>query len=265
VLVFHSACRQRLAGFNPRRQLRLREGGPLGRRIWNTAFGILTVSAFTIANYVPHFRRIADIVLLIAIPIYVVELNIHVHKLHLLATRDGLTGLLNKRAGYEALRVEVMRAVRGGHYLSIVYVDFNNFKPVNDQLGHRRGDEILREGARMIEANTRLGDLVVRVGGDEMYIICPDTDADGATKLKDKLTVSVRLEPTHKGKPIPVTLAAGIASLSGKAIPWQTLKDGSGVAQELLHLADNRMYEDKHQSQQPKRTEMASRSSYTPE
>jgi len=204
-------------------------------------------------------------VLLIAFPIYVIELNIHVHKLHLLATRDGLTGLLNKRAGHEALRVEVMRAVRGGHYLSIVYVDFNNFKPVNDLLGHRHGDEILREGARMIEANTRLGDVVVRVGGDEMYIICPDTDADGATKLKDKLTVAVRLEPTHRGEPIPVTLAAGIASFSGGTFPWQTLKDGNEVALELLHQADARMYEDKGQSRQQTKKEMTSRSAYIPE
>jgi len=206
-----------------------------------------------------------DILLFVVLSIYVIELNVYVHRLHKLATRDALTGLLNYRAGEQALRVEVMRAVRGGHFLSIVYVDFNNFKPVNDLLGHLLGDEILRGGAKMIEENTRLGDIVVRFGGDDMYIICPDTDADGAAILKDKLTDSVRLELTHKGKPIPVTLSAGVASLNGKSIPWQTLKDGTDVAKELLHQADTRMIEEKTRSRERKKTEMRTRSEYTPE
>jgi two-component system, cell cycle response regulator len=238
----------------------------LGRAIWNTAIGILTVSCITISHLSPHFRRITDIVVFIFIALYAIELNIHVHRLHKLATRDELTGLLNKRAGADALRIEVMRAVRGGHFLSVVYIDFNNFKPVNDLLGHRHGDEILCEGARMIVAHTRLGDIVVRVGGDEIYIICPDTDADGANKLKDKLIASVRLEPTHRGEPILVSLSAGVTSLNGTSVPWQTLGDGSLKATELLHLADKRMYHNKEQSRLESTEEVAlARSTYIPE
>jgi diguanylate cyclase (GGDEF)-like protein len=186
--------------------------------------------------------------MLVLLAIYAVGLNVSINRLEKLAWRDGLTGLYNRRAGEDALRIEVMRAVRGGHFLAVVYLDFNNFKAVNDRLGHRHGDEVLRGGARMIVANTRLGDVVVRNGGDEVYIICPDTDADGATKLMDKLVASVRLEPTYHGEPIPVTLSAGMASLNGKSIPWQTLDDGSAVAQELLHLADERMFFHKRQT-----------------
>jgi diguanylate cyclase (GGDEF)-like protein len=238
----------------------------LGRTLWNTAIGILAVSCITISHLSPHLRWTTDTVEFFVFALYATELNIHVHRLHQLATRDGLTGLLNKRAGADALRIEVMRAVRGGHFLSIVYVDFNNFKPVNDLLGHRHGDEILCEGARMIVGHTRLGDIVVRVGGDEMYVICPDTDADGANKLKDKLISSVRLEPTHKGKPIPVSLSAGVTSLNGRSVPWQTLGDGSLKAEELLHLADKRMYHNKQQSRPGSTEEVAlARSTYIPE
>jgi len=237
----------------------------LGRPLWNTAFGILTVSAISIDHWWPQFRYAVDIGVFIAFALYAIELNIHVHKLHRLATRDGLTGLLNKRAGEEALRIEVMRAVRGGHFLSIVYVDFNNFKPVNDLLGHRHGDEILRGGARMIVAHTRLGDIVVRVGGDEMYVICPDTDSDGATKLKDKLVGSVRLEPTHKGRSIPVSLSAGFTSLNGTSVPWQTLGNGSALALELLHLADERMIAAKREHHEQTERRTVSRSRYIPE
>jgi len=225
------------------------EGGPLGKNLWNTSIVLFAACALTVGHIFSHYRQALNIIVLLGFVFYAVALNVHISELHKLATRDELTGLLNRRAGEQALLVEINRAIRYGHLLAIVYLDFNNFKTVNDVLGHRYGDEILREGTRKIVTNVRLGDFVIRHGGDEIYIICPDTDQDGVNRLKENLLSAVRLEPTHKGESIPVTLSAGVVSFNGTSVQWQET-NAEDLMRELLHRADEAMYVHKQQSRE---------------
>ncbi|HLO94635.1 MAG TPA: diguanylate cyclase, partial [Burkholderiaceae bacterium] len=117
-----------------------------------------------------------------------------------LALKDGLTGVLNRRALEEALTAEVARATRGRKLLAVVMIDADRFKLINDQHGHPAGDAVLQAIAQRLQRPTRSYDVLGRYGGEEFLLLLPDLDADSAEGR-------ARLETFHRaicGQPVPV-------------------------------------------------------------
>jgi diguanylate cyclase (GGDEF)-like protein len=152
----------------------------------------------------------------------------------LLARSDPLTGLLNPRAfAHEATKVLAL-ARRHQHLLSLLYVDVDDFKRVNDRLGHETGDRLLRRIAHELAGGVRASDLLARVGGDEFAVLLPETDARGARAAASAPRKRLR-RVTEAG--VAVTLSIGAASFA--AIP-PTLDELIRIADDLMHEAKAR-------------------------
>ncbi len=113
-------------------------------------------------------------------------------KLRRLSTTDSLTGLCNRRALDDRLRDEWRRAVRYGSPLALLLVDIDGLKRINDQLGHRAGDTLLRRTATAIGHSLRASDVGARWGGDEFAILAPQTSRDAARQLAERLLVQLK-------------------------------------------------------------------------
>jgi diguanylate cyclase (GGDEF)-like protein len=149
-----------------------------------------------------------------------------------LSLRDPLTGLHNRRH----LDAEVVRmfeeSVRYERPISVVLLDLDDFKHVNDQFGHEAGDEVLRRVARILVDGTRGADLVARYGGEELAIVLPNTDEPAAAELCERIRVRVATEPWHEVRPgATVTVSIGVADDRGYDTVWQVFRE-----------ADRRLY-----------------------
>jgi diguanylate cyclase (GGDEF)-like protein len=132
-----------------------------------------------------------------------------------LSLKDGLTGILNRRALESRLELEWSRALRDQAPLSIVMVDIDHFKVYNDQHGHQLGDETLRRVARIIERNIRKVDAVARYGGEEFAIILPRAGKKEAIEVAKKLRRSVEQADFVRGYLQPlgrVTISCGVST-----------------------------------------------------
>ena len=147
-----------------------------------------------------------------------------------LAAEDPLTGLLNHRSFHERLAEEVARAHRTQRPLSLVLLDLDHFKRVNDSLGHPVGDEVLLEVAARLSGVTRAGEHLARVGGEEFAWLLPEADAAGAVAAAERARDAVRATPFALGGTL--TISAGICTLS----------EAGGEARELYRLADTALY-----------------------
>jgi diguanylate cyclase (GGDEF)-like protein len=116
-------------------------------------------------------------------------------KLERLSITDGLTGLYNRLKLDEVLEAEILRAGRSGQPLSVILIDVDHFKHINDQHGHQTGDRVLVELARLLRAGTRVTDLAGRWGGEEFMLICPNTDGAGACQLAGMLRQTIQDHP----------------------------------------------------------------------
>jgi diguanylate cyclase (GGDEF)-like protein len=153
------------------------------------------------------------------------------HEIAALADTDGLTGCLNHRAFHEHLAVEIDRAVRHDRPLSLVVVDIDDFKSVNDTYGHPVGDEALVAVADALRSELRSGDVVGRVGGDEFAIILSDTPPAGAETHARRITRTLERRPEPR-----VAVSIGIAGLdSADPDPAQLLRDADRA---LYHVKD---------------------------
>ncbi|HEX8229051.1 MAG TPA: sensor domain-containing diguanylate cyclase [Chloroflexia bacterium] len=133
-----------------------------------------------------------------------------------LATRDELTGLYNRREMDFLLQAELARSRRYHHFLSVMIIDLDRFKAVNDTYGHQVGDEVLREVAQLVQENIRAGDSAARYGGEELAVILPETTASGAFKVAERIRQAVAARPfarPHGGTrtlPVRMTISTGI-------------------------------------------------------
>jgi len=158
------------------------------------------------------------------------------NQLHGMSIRDALTGLYNRRIMEESIHREIHRANRNDLDLSVVMLDIDHFKKVNDTLGHSAGDRVLIEVSTLLTKSSRSQDVLCRYGGEEFLLVCPDTDIIAIRKLADKLLLSIRdLNIIHEGKTIKVTSSAGIASF----------RTHGGNAEKLIELADKALYQAK--------------------
>lgn len=150
-------------------------------------------------------------------------------KEQIFARIDYLTGVANSRAFSEIAKIEIDRSARFSRPVTIAYIDIDNFKKVNDMLGHSLGDNLLQAVAKTIRDNTRSIDIVSRLGGDEFVILFPETNEENAKTAINK--VQIELLSIAKNNNWPVTFSIGVV----------TCNESCNV-DELIREADNLMY-----------------------
>ena len=130
-----------------------------------------------------------------------------------LAYFDTLTGLSNRRSIMEKLDEWLRHMERYGGRLSVIMLDIDHFKAVNDLYGHRIGDRVLTDIANLMRESVRQTDFVGRYGGEEFLIILPQTDAGGAAIMAERTRASIQGTPMHDadGNTFPVTVSLGLA------------------------------------------------------
>lgn len=154
-------------------------------------------------------------------------------ELALLASVDPLTGLANRRTLDQTLQLEWLRAQRSGQPLSILMIDADHFKALNDRLGHQRGDEALRTLAQLIGGHVRRpADLAARYGGEEFSVVLPETTTAGAFTMAQNIREAVEQLPSE----LPMTVSIGIATWTQG--PYNELE-------QLLLAADKALYQAK--------------------
>ena len=150
------------------------------------------------------------------------------------ARTDSLTLVANRLAFNEFGQLEIKRCRRYGHPFTIIYIDVDNFKTINDRFGHRAGDKLLTLLADALKKSFRETDLVARLGGDEFSVILVETDAKGARIALDRVCETLDKIPRMGSI---VTLSIGL--LSYKAAP-ESFEEAVKKADELMYLAKNK-------------------------
>jgi two-component system, cell cycle response regulator len=155
-----------------------------------------------------------------------------------MAVTDGLTGLHNRRYLDNHMQSLFDRATQRKRPLSFMMTDIDKFKTINDTFGHDGGDDVLREFALRLRRQVRGADLVCRYGGEEFVVVMPDTDADVAARVAERVRAAIESEPfvVNGGRAIGVTTSVGVSTL---------LPGLDGVA-ELMKRADRGLYEAKN-------------------
>jgi two-component system, cell cycle response regulator len=158
------------------------------------------------------------------------------------ATTDTLTGANNRRYFTRHISRELKRIERYGGELSILMLDIDHFKQVNDRYGHSIGDEVLQEFTKRIAAGLpRETDWFARMGGEEFVIVLPQTSLDGAQIVAEKVRSGVALVPVHTSTgPVSITTSIGVASAAALLVEKSPLTTDS-----MLELADRYLYESK--------------------
>jgi diguanylate cyclase (GGDEF)-like protein/PAS domain S-box-containing protein len=154
------------------------------------------------------------------------------------ATRDPLTGLHNRRYLDEELHGELARAGRDGTPVSLLMLDVDHFKEVNDRLGHAAGDDVMRAIAQRLTAMTRTGDITCRLGGDEFVIVMPNTSTEDAANRAEQIRQALArpIEEGTDGGSVQHTVSIGIAT-------YPTHADSMD---RLMAAADRGLYEAKN-------------------
>ncbi|HEX6462993.1 MAG TPA: sensor domain-containing diguanylate cyclase [Vicinamibacterales bacterium] len=184
----------------------------------------------------PSFAPATEAALLLALEPGGIALEnaIRVQRAEALSVTDDLTQLYNSRYLSQVLRRETKRASRSGRPLSLLFVDLDGFKSINDSYGHLYGSRALIEAASVIRQCARETDVVARFGGDEFALILPDTGSDGALAVGER--VRDRINDFHfltnDGLDIHLTVSVGVA----------TLPDVAASAESLIQAADDAMY-----------------------
>ncbi len=159
------------------------------------------------------------------------KLEMYAEAMHQMAMLDALTGLHNRRFAEERLAAEVARSHRSGHPLTVVMLDLNDFKQVNDKYGHLAGDEVLKRFAERLKTLVRVSDLAVRLGGDEFMVLLVDCPPDMAGRLVERIGT---VEVSFQNAKIGVSCCAG----------WAGYRHGE-PPEKLLERADQALYETK--------------------
>lgn len=158
------------------------------------------------------------------------------NKLKELAYKDALTNLYNRTFFYEYLVVEIERAKRKNYPISILIVDLDNLKEINDTLGHSEGDMLIKNTAEILQKILRKSDIAVRYGGDEFLVLLPETDKNGAHMLKNRLKDEIaKYNKKHTNGPY-ISLSIGDAT-------WYP--DSSQSIRDKINEADKKMYTEK--------------------
>jgi diguanylate cyclase (GGDEF)-like protein len=169
------------------------------------------------------------------------ELNSVHLKLHKMATVDNLTGIKNRKSIISSIKEEISRLHRHNNEmvtapLSVIMIDVDDFKSINDNYGHLVGDHVLRDIAQLIDETLREHDLIGRYGGEEFLVLLPDTEQKGAELLAERVRHEVEVfNFTHEGEKIPLTVSLGVHTMSKEKTDYE----------EVIKQADNALYQAK--------------------
>ena len=196
--------------------------------------GYLSVYSDTPALYGSEHTRLAEI--------FANEASIAIEnarlfeQVQLLAVTDELTGFYNRRYFYELVEMELARARRYHHATSLILIDIDFFKAVNDRFGHTTGDLVLKEMCGQLRRAVRESDILGRHGGEEFVVLLPETPKDKAIEAAERLRVLVESHPVRAGdNEIKITVSIGVATAS------ETCR----TSDELFRFADMAMYQAK--------------------
>ncbi len=180
--------------------------------------------------FIPFLNETFRLIVFLIITYIIFELKNALENHKELARTDPLTSVANRRAFFEIANAELNKAKRYRHPISVVYMDIDNFKKINDSLGHNIGDRLLRSVAKMIKQNIRVIDIIARFGGDEFGIFLSETGAEAAglvaSKLKNKLLGLMQ------GNGWSVTFSMGV-------VTFEIFPDS---VDEMIKIADSQMY-----------------------
>ncbi|MBD2256480.1 PleD family two-component system response regulator [Pseudanabaena sp. FACHB-2040] len=164
------------------------------------------------------------------------ELRTALVEMERLAKTDGLTGLLNRRYLFEAATQELSRAQRYGRAFSVLMVDIDHFKRINDTYGHPVGDVVIQTVASVLTEALREVDLIGRYGGEEFSIILPETPLQKATEVAERIREMINSLPIPAGSEnLHITVSTGISGCEG----------GVQSIDEIFHQADKALYQAK--------------------
>ena len=223
-------------------------------RTWGTpvtpfgSFDPTTSFAFLISQ-ITLYLGTAAILHSLSSQIYKTIDNLHSQAEHLtdLAQTDPLTGLANRRYLIDQLEREFARARRYDRPLSLVYLDLDGFKELNDRFGHLFGDEVLRGSARSLKAVLRSTDLLARIGGDEFAVLLPETNLSGAENVAQKLRKALLAYGSQLGPAIqPLTFCAGVSQM----------REEDASIDDVLARADSAQYLAKESGKADTRSEL---------
>jgi diguanylate cyclase (GGDEF)-like protein len=206
----------------------------------------LCVLVFNHESMIDHFKQDYDLIGIGVLAWYITRNNLY-NRMHLynenceieemnikleqVAIRDSLTSLYNHKASYEYLEVEVLRNKRYGVNLTVLMLDIDHFKKVNDTYGHQAGDDVLTAVSKLLVESTRETDIVGRYGGEEFIIIMPETDLVNGQILSERIRCAIE---NHDFKqPSSITISGGIAQYN----------DGGG--KNLVNVCDSLLYKAK--------------------
>lgn len=160
-------------------------------------------------------------------------------QLESMATIDSLTGLANRQAFLQRAKNEFNRARRYSHPLTVVMIDIDHFKIINDQYGHATGDEVLRQAAITCQSSLRGSDFMGRVGGEEFVLLLPDTPHTNACHVAERMRTHLSQTPIEleNGTCITITASFGVAFMS----------EADNDFDAVLERADEAMYHAKHE------------------
>lgn len=160
------------------------------------------------------------------------------HRYQELSMIDELTGIHNRRFFFPEATSSLANALRYRQPFSLMMIDLDRFKNVNDSYGHSTGDKVLQVAAALLKGQTREGDVIARFGGEEFIMALPNTDREGAVQLAERILESLRTVAFNSGnQSIHVTASIGISSLTGTEGP-----DQQELLEQLLREADRALY-----------------------
>ncbi|QGU00303.1 hypothetical protein SYNTR_1709 [Candidatus Syntrophocurvum alkaliphilum] len=199
-------------------------------------FCLLASLAINFANK-SYFQSIVfNLVFYIFLVLGATTIIIYIHKalgeIIYLATYDQLTGIYNKNNLHKMLKNKIMIAQKRNRPLSILFIDINNFKSINDDLGHEAGDIILYSVVQEIKKHIRKTDIFIRYGGDEFILILPETNKDDAEQIAlrvEKQIINLEID-------LNISISYGIANFP----------EDAKHTNELIEIADSRMYQHKN-------------------
>ena len=182
------------------------------------------------STYISIWNSLVRLFYFILSVFLVLEIRKRLDLEELLADTDGLTGLKNRRAFFEHVDLERHRSERNGRRFTIVYIDLDNFKFINDNFGHDEGDEVLISVSSVIRSNIRGMDTASRLGGDEFACLFPETDYKNAASVIEKLMMTLNEEMKRRGWPVSFSLGAA------------TFQNPEGSTSEIISYVDELMY-----------------------
>ncbi|RKX82376.1 MAG: hypothetical protein DRP58_10405 [Spirochaetes bacterium] len=162
-----------------------------------------------------------------------------VDKLYKFATYDEMTGVYNRRVGIEFLNQELKKLKRGNTFLSICFIDINNLKVVNDNFGHKEGDNLIKIIVQDIKEAMRESDILCRLGGDEFLLIFPDCKLNKVKNIWKRVQKSLETRNKTESKRYKISVSYGFA---------ETNSENPLRSEELLQIADKRMYNNKRRT-----------------